>query len=158
MGLLDEHFRSKQVIINKKEIVDAETGEVVSVPVTQTISYIAGDKDEFYLIYSKFLSLILDGELSGPEIKVYAYLLKTYGVGVPITLAKGIKMIMSEDMNLKVGTIDNAISALSNRKVPLLFRKDKSVYYINPRFGLKGSSGEREKQMKILFELGCKNC
>lgn len=157
---MEEHVKTKQVVVGTKEIVDVETAELVTVPIIQNISFIAGDKDEFYLIYSKFISLVLYGELSGPQIKVYSYLLQTYGVGVPITLARGIKQIMSETLNIKIGTIDNAISALSNssNKNPLLFRKTKSIYYLNPRFALKGSSAEREKQMKILFELGCKNC
>lgn len=155
---MDEHIRTRQVITGTEEVVDTETGELTSVPIAQTISFVAGTKDEFYLVYSKLISLIIEGQLSGPEIKVYSYLLKTYGVGVPITLGKGIKQIMADLMGIKTGTIDNAISALSSRPVPLLFRKEKSVYYLNPRFALKGSSSERDSQMRILFELGCKNC
>jgi hypothetical protein len=155
---MDEHVRTRQVITGTEEVVNPETGELTSVPIAQTVTFMAGTKDEFYLVYSKLISLIIEGNLSGPEIKVYAYLLKTYGVGVPITLGKGIKQIMADLMGIKIGTIDNAISALSSRVSPLLFRKEKSVYYLNPRFALKGSSSERDSQMRILFELGCKNC
>lgn len=155
---MNEHMRSKQIISDFKEMIDPDTGELVDMPIVNTINFIAGDKDEFYLIYSKLISLIIEDDLSGPEIKVYAYLLKTFGVGVPIALIKSIKEDMSTLMKIKTSTIDNAISRLSSRPTPLIFRKDKSVYYLNPRFGLKGSSSERNKQMKILIQLGCKNC
>lgn len=155
---MDEHMRSKQIVSDFKEMIDPDTGELVDMPIVNTVNFIAGDKDEFYLIYSKLISLIIEDDLSGPEIKVYAYLLKTFGVGVPIALIKSIKEDMSTLMKIKTSTIDNAISRLSSRPTPLIFRKDKSVYYLNPRFGLKGSSSERNKQMRILFQLGCKNC
>ena len=155
---MKEHVRTKQVITDFKEMIDPETGELMNMPVANTFEYIAGDRDDFYLVYSKLISLIIEDDLSRPEIKVYAYLLKTFGVGVPIALIKSIKEDMSVIMKIKTSTIDNAISKLSTRSTPLIFRKDKSVYYLNPRFGLKGSSSEREKQMKILFQLGCKNC
>lgn len=139
-------------------MVDPDTGEMMDMPIVGHVDYMAGDQDEFYLIYSKLISLIIEDDLSGPEIKVYAYLLKTFGVGVPIALIKSIKENMSVIMKIKTSTIDNAISKLSSRPTPLIFRKDKSVYYLNPRFGLKGSSSERNKQMRILIQLGCKNC
>lgn len=155
---MKEHVRTRQVVSGFKEMVDPDTGELMDMPVVGSIDFIAGDQDEFYLIYSKLISLIIEDDLSGPEIKVYAYLLKTFGVGVPIALIKSIKEDMSVIMKIKTSTIDNAISKLSSRPTPLIFRKDKSVYYLNPRFGLKGSSSERNKQMRILFQLGCKNC
>lgn len=155
---MKEHIRTRQVIDDFKEMVDPDTGELTNVPVIKSIDFVAGDRDEFYLIYSKLISLIIEDDLSGPEIKVYAYLLKTFGVGVPIALIKSIKEDMSILMKIKTSTIDNAISRLSSRPTPLIFRKDKSVYYLNPRFGLKGSSSDRDKQMRILFQLGCKNC
>ena len=155
---MGEHFRTRQIIEKMRPVVDAETGELISVPVTKTVSYVAGDKDSFYLIYSKLISLILEDELSLPDVKVFAYLLKTYGVGVPIILSKSIKEIMIDELKLKMSTINNAISSISNLPTPLLFRKASSLYYLNPRFAIKGSSSERDTQMKVLFELGCKNC
>lgn len=155
---MEEHKRTRPVVTGFKEMIDPDTGELTDMPVVGHIDFMAGDQDEFYLIYSKLISLIIEDDLSGPEIKVYAYLLKTFGVGVPIALIKSIKENMSVIMKIKTSTIDNAISKLSSRPTPLIFRKDKSVYYLNPRFGLKGSSSERNKQMKILIQLGCKNC
>ena len=155
---MKEHIRTRQVVTDFKEMIDPDTGELLDMPVVQNLGYITGDRDEFYLIYSKLISLIIEDDLSGPEIKVYAYLLKTFGVGVPIALIKSIKEDMSVIMKIKTSTIDNAISRLASRPTPLIFRKDKSVYYLNPRFGLKGSSSDRDKQMRILFQLGCKNC
>ena len=155
---MEEHKRTRPVVTGFKEMIDPDTGELTDMPIVGHIDFMAGDQDEFYLIYSKLISLIIEDDLSGPEIKVYAYLLKTFGVGVPIALIKSIKENMSVIMKIKTSTIDNAISKLSSRPTPLIFRKDKSVYYLNPRFGLKGSSSERNKQMKILIQLGCKNC
>lgn len=153
-----EHIRTKQIIENSRPVIDAETGELIEVPVTKTVSYVAGDKDSFYLVYSKLISLILEDELSLPDVKVFAYLLKTYGVGVPIVLSKAVKEIIVEELNLKMSTINNSISSISNLPTPLLFRKATSLYYLNPRFAIKGSSSERDTQMRVLFELGCKNC
>lgn len=155
---MKEHIKKRSIIEGVRTVIDTETGELIEVPVTKTIVYIAGDKDSFYLIYSKFISLIIEDELSLPDIKVFAYLLKVYGVGVPIVLGKPIKEVMAKELKLKLNTINNSISSISNLPTPLLFRKKTSLYYLNPRFAIKGSSSERDNQIKVLFELGCKNC
>lgn len=154
---MGEHFRSKEIFESIRQITDAETGELVVLKEPKRINFLVG-KDHFYLVYSKFLSLIIEGELSSPEIKVYAYLLEMYGAGVPVTISKSIKTLMMKALNLKMGTINNAISSLTQKEHPLLFRKEKSLYYLNPRYAFKGSSSERDSQLKVVFELGCKNC
>jgi hypothetical protein len=154
---MDEFLKSRQVITGAREMVNPDTGELELVPVAKTHTFVAGDSDTFYLTYVKFLSLVVE-ELTGPEIKVFTHLLLTYGTGVSIALIKEIKMEISVKTGLKLSTIDNVLSALAKKDIPLIFRKSKSVYYLNPRYAFKGSSSERNNQMRIIFDLGCKNC
>ena len=139
-----------------RTIVDSETGEVLDTQVTSH-KYLANNKEEFFLCYVTLLSVFK--EISGPAIKVYASLLYTYKPGMPIAITVGLKKILSAEIGVKSpGTISNVLLELLESK--LLYKKDdvRGIYYINPRYAFKGSSSERDKTLKAVIELECRDC
>ena len=153
------HIKNRIVIDEVKEFVDPRTGELVELPIIKTVPYVANSREEFYLVYASFIGLIVENTFEKAEIQVYAYLLQYYGAGKPFALIKSIKEDIAKITNLKVGTIDNVLQTLRTKpENPVLFRTAKSTYVLNPRYAFQGNSTDRTKAMKIIFELGCKNC
>ena len=131
-----------------------ENGTVID---EQTIKhkYLAATKERFFIGYVSLLS-VMAKELTGPEIKVYAWMLNKYNSGTTIGMVKGIKQEMSADIGIKLGTIDNALSGLCAKS--MIYSTGKAMYKMNPRYAYKGPTAERNKALKYMLELECPHC
>ena len=138
------------------DLINFETGEVGEANVKQH-EYMAG-KESFYLTYT-FLINALQKDMTIAEIKVFAYLLEHYGAGVSISINKTIKEEMCEKTGLSsINTISNVLSTLQTKEIPMLFKKGRGTFILNPRYAFKGSSKTRDKELMAIIKLGCKNC
>lgn len=147
------HLRMLGSHTERKFTVD-ENGEVVEdEPVVHRVSYMAG-KDQFYLMYSYFIDVLMSSK--DMKLKVFAYLLEKYNAGTEFQLGNPIKKIIAEKLNTSVSAVSNTITQL--KRDNLLYSPDRGLYILNPRYAFKGSSNERNKQLKIIIELGCKDC
>jgi len=146
---MKQHLRKGQKETVKE--IDKETGEVISETEKQH-TYMAGSKEQFFLMYATTLSIIYK-DLSGPEIKLYAYLLDHYQFGTSIVITKPLKEEIGAVIGLKVGTIDNALNSLV--ATGLIYRTVKTMFKLNPRYAFKGSQQDRSKQLKFIIEVEC---
>lgn len=144
----------KPNLTQETTIIDNNTGEVLHREV-QTLKYLANSKEEFFIFYSSLVAL-MQGEMSGPEIKVYAYLISKYLFGTDIALPKALKEDMATALKIKLGTINNVLSTLSEKK--LIYTTHRAVYKLNPRYAFKGSTQRRNQMLKAVLELECPNC
>lgn len=118
-------------------------------------TYLADTKEQFFIGYVSMLAIFYE-QLSGPEIKVYAYLLANYNFDTTIAIVKGIKNEMVKSMGGSTRTIDNALSTLTTKK--LIYSTGRSMYKLNPRYAFKGSTGERNRLLKVILEMECPDC
>lgn len=137
-----------------KIYVNEATGEVMEEEVIQH-TYLAATKEQFFIGYVSMLAMMYK-ELSGPEIKVYAWLLEKYPSDTTIAIVKGIKQEMSQVIGIKVGTIDNAISGLTAKG--MIYSTGKAIYKMNPRYAYKGPTADRNRRLKAVLELECPHC
>lgn len=138
----------------EKQVVIDENGEVHELePDIKTVSYIAG-RDDFYLMYSYFIDVLMSSK--DMKLKVYAYLLEKYNAGTEFQLGNPIKKIIADKLDTSVSAVSNTITQL--KKDNLLYSPDRGLYMLNPRYAFKGSSKERNKQLKVIIELGCRDC
>jgi len=142
--------------IDTTTTIDKETGEVLDYDYAEH-KYITNSKEEFFLGYVSLLAAF--SNISGPSIKAYAYLLMYYKAGTPIGLNKGIKQKMAAFMHVSsIGTVNNTLLELKREKLIFSDPDIKGVYLINPRYAFKGSTSDRNKKLKAIIELGCKDC
>lgn len=134
-----------------KTLVDKESGEIIDTE-TKYHSYIANSKEEFLMIYSSMLGVFMGMEQA--EIRVYGYLLR-YANGLHFSITKPLRIQMSSEVGLNERTIYNTINAL---KAKNLIFESSGLFQINPRYAFKGSSSDRNKALKAIIELGCKEC
>lgn len=66
------------------------------------------------------------------------------------------KEALAERSGLHPQTINNCLSSLTSKNI--LIRIGVGYYRINPRYVWKKSSGERDKMLKYILEVECKNC
>lgn len=117
--------------------------------------YLAATKEQFFIGYVSLLS-VMAKELTGPEIKVYAWMLNKYSSGTTIGMVKGIKEEMATDIGIKLGTIDNALSGLVSKF--MIYSTGKAMYKMNPRYAYKGPTADRNKALKYVLEMECPHC
>ena len=142
----------KEVFTN--QVVDFESGEVVSeTKEVKHHKYVAG-KETFYLMYSSFLNVLQSSK--DLKIKVYAYLLQSYSFGVGFQIGKPVKRIIAKKYNVSESAISNTLTQL--KKENFLYSSERGLYRLNPRYAFKGSSKDRNKELNIIIELGCKDC
>jgi hypothetical protein len=122
-----------------------------------TVSGYTGDIEDVSVEYSISVDAMrLMYEMSGPEIKVYAYLLAHYNFDSTIAIVKGVKQEMVQKMGGSIRTIDNALCTLTEKK--LLYTTARAIYKLNPRYAFKGSTGERNRLLKVILEMECPSC
>jgi len=131
-----------------------DTDGVVLEQDIKNVKYLAATKEEFYIIYSSVLGVL--SKLTLPQVRVYAYLLENYNVGVPISISGNLKKMMSDKQGIAVKTINNALTGLIDSK--LLFKPAQGIYKLNPRYAFRGSTKERNAMLKVILEVECPDC
>lgn len=94
-------------------------------------------------------------EMSQAEIRIFGYCLR-FAKGVHFDISKKIRLDISNLTGLNERTVLNTLPSLLERG--LLYKHSNGLYQLNPRFAFEGSTTERNHQLKILIELGCKEC
>lgn len=118
-------------------------------------TYLAATKEKFFIGYVSMLAMMYK-EMTGPEIKVYAWLLEKYSSEASIGIVKGVKDVMGQDIGIKLGTIDNALSGLT--KKAMIYTVSKATYKLNPRYAFQGPTKTRNKVLKAVLEMECPHC
>lgn len=134
-------------------VVDETTGEVISEGVKKH-TYIANSKEEFMLLYVSVLPIFIS--LAHGSKIVYAYLLLTYNAGSMFEIGGASRATIAEYAGISTSAVANAITEL--KRLQLIYSPRKSMYQLNPRYAFRGSTSDRNKSLKALIELGCKNC
>jgi predicted transcriptional regulator len=126
--------------------VDSSTGETTTLrkTIVKTIPY-----DKFIKVYLEDTSGILD--IGRGDIKVLSYCWKIteYNTG-RIYLVKTIKEEMSEEIKIKLESIDNIIYRLVKKN--LLISEGTSVYRLNPAYFWKGEESARAEALEIVIK------
>jgi len=88
---------------------------------------------------------------SGNEIKVLVTLwsLSQFDTN-QVILIKPIKEQIAQKIGISYNTLRNIISELSKKN--LLVKKDRSMYYLNPKYFFKGYVENRPKVIKMVLE------
>lgn len=133
--------------------VDKLTGEILDT-ITNTSTYLADTKEEFYLMYSSMI-LILKRS-SDVKVKLFAALLERYGKGQEFSMSKSLKIIIAQETGCKPRSFDTAFSFLVKENI--IVRISSQLYRVNPRHAFQGSSSDRNVHLKAIIELGYKNC
>lgn len=133
-------------------IVSEETGEIIDTEIKKH-TYLANSKEDFMLIYSGIIGIFNKMEQS--EIRVFSFLLQ-YADGTKFSINKPIRLEISKVTELNERTIYNTVKKLEEKG--LIFKYNTGAYQLNPRYAFKGSTSDRNKQLKTIIELGCKDC
>ena len=134
-------------------IIDKETGEVLDESVN-IISYLANTKEDFYLMYSSMVLILKSSK--DVNMKLFASLLERYSHGVEFSMNKDLKKIISGECECSPRSLDNSFSFLVKEKI--IVKIGGSLYKINPRHIFKGSTDQRNRELKSILELYCKDC
>lgn len=143
----------KTAMSEKSLVVDGTTGEILEQDVKK-IKYLANSKEQFFIFYASLIGILQ--QMSGPEVKVYAYIIEHYLSDSQIALPKGMKQLIADKLGMKLGTVNNAISSLTEKR--LIYSTQRAIYKINPRYAFKGTTKHRDHLLKVVLELECPDC
>lgn len=132
----------------------SEHGELLEQEI-QNIKYLANTKEEFFIIYSSLIGIVENG-MSQAETSLYAHLLQNHNIGAEIGISKQIRLGMGKKLELNERTVLNTLGMLVEKK--LIYTIAKGVYKINPRYAYKGSTHNRNRDLKIVLEVECPHC
>ena len=147
---MKEHLKTGTTVITK--YVDRETGEILDQEI-ETSKYLAGSKDEFFLMYSAMIN-VLKG-CNDPEIILLAGLIERYSSGQSFAMTQHLKDEIGVGVNCSVLSFNRAFTEL--KRANIIVEPKSRLYKINPRFVFKGSSNNRGKHLKVVLEY-CKEC
>jgi hypothetical protein len=144
-----------------ERFVDKSTGEVIGERFeSKKTKIIAGDRDEYFMIYSSFISV--SAGLTPVETKVFLLLLNYSNSANSVGIAKADRILIAEKLNATKGksyseiSVFRALRGLVEKKV--LIKKQKSFFKINPRYFWRGSYNDRIKALKYTLEVECPDC
>ncbi|GAB4044126.1 replication/maintenance protein RepL [Spirosoma litoris] len=143
----------KASLVERDNYFDADTGDIVKVD-QKIHTYIANSKEEFLLVYTSLLSIFKD--LTYGAIQVYAYLLLHYRPGTPIEIGRKTRKEIANHSSISESNVANSLTEL--KKCKLVFSPEQKIYYLNPRYAFRGNTSSRNRELKAIIELGCKNC
>ena len=133
-------------------ITDIDTGEV---KVIENRIVRKVNQDEFVQIYLDDLSGLLSIS-TGNESKLLSILWKksewnteNSSMGNKVVIVKPFKDEWAKELGIGLQAINNIISGLVKKN--LLIKKDRSVYYLNPKYFFKGFSKDRVKAIKTVL-------
>ncbi len=137
--------------------INDETGEYMD---EKTVSYVVENEKEFYITYCKVLGVLKHLKLG--DIKTLAWLVSTSHFNQNmVVVTSGVKKKISEDMDISVSAVSNALPVLVQNKI--LYRDSDSssrrdgIYYIHPEYYWKGDLAERKRALRIVLEKEKKN-
>lgn len=133
-------------------MVDKDTGEILDTIVKEH-KYMTKEKKGFFLCYSALIGVFM--EMSQAEIRIFGYCLR-YAEGIHFDISKKIRLDISKETGLNERTVLNTLPALLEKK--LLYKHESGLYQVNPRYVFEGSSADRNRELKVIIELGCKDC
>lgn len=145
------HLRTGHTTV---ETVVSEHGEILEQNI-KNIKYLANSQEEFFIIYASTIGLIENG-MSEAETKLYAHILRNYNVGAEIGISKQMRINIGKKLELNERTVLNTLGMLTSKK--LLYTTTKGIYKINPRYAYKGSTINRNKDLKFVLEVECPDC
>lgn len=111
-------------------------------------------KESFYLIYSSMV-LILKAS-KDVNMKLFASLLERYSHGVEFSMNGELKKIIAKECECSPRSLDNSFSFLVKENI--IVKIGANLYKINPRHIFKGSNDQRNRELKSILELYCKDC
>jgi len=153
MKLTDKKAYLKTSHTNVQTVVDTN-GEVIDQEI-QNIKYLANTQEEFFIIYASTIGIVEKG-MSQAESSLYAHLLQNYNIGAEIGISKQLRINLGKKLGLNERTILNTLGMLANKK--LIYTTSKGIYKINPRYAYKGSTINRNRQLKFVLEVECPDC
>jgi predicted transcriptional regulator len=149
---MNERSQLKTKLTEVQTTVDSDSGEILDINIKKH-TFLANTKEDFLLLYSSMLSVFNDMEQS--EIRVLGFLLQ-YADGTIFSIGKPLRLEIAKVTTLSERTIYNTVKTLVIKQ--LIYKHSSGAYQVNPRYAFKGSTHERNNQLKILIELGCKDC
>lgn len=145
------HLRTSHT--NTQTVVDND-GVVLSQEI-QNIKYLANTQEEFFIIYSSLIGIVEKG-MSQAESSLYAHLLQNHNIGAEIGISKQIRIGMGKKLELNERTVLNTLGMLVEKR--LIYTTSKGVYKLNPRYAYKGSTYNRNRDLKVVLEVECPHC
>ena len=139
--------------MQERTVVITPDGEVLD-DYTKKHTYIANSKEEFKILYVNILPIFID--LSNPAKSTYAYLLSNYNSETIFEIGGGVRSLIAKRVGMSLSAIANGLTEL--KEAGLIATHAKGMYQINPRYAFKGSTHNRNKALKAIIELGCKDC
>ncbi len=134
----------KNVSSKVVEVVDSETGELLSVS-EKKVEFLV-ENDKFCFVYASFWNTILDSNLNRSDIELLCYLLDNYSDGVPFSISKYIKEIVAKRAGKSITSYNNSTRSLL--KYDFIIKcSGANTYILNPKLAFKGSSKERNKRV-----------
>lgn len=139
----------KKIKASTTVIVSEETGEVIDTSIN--IIKVLVNPDDFCLTYAGLWNVLLNNPLSKADIELFAYLISVYSNGTSFTITNYIKKEISKQSGKSVTTYDRSTRSLLENE--LIYKVDKQVYKINPKYAFKGSSKNRHKAVIEMLEI-----
>jgi len=129
------------------EVISQETGEILE---SKKFYKQRVEKDKFMMVYLESMGSIL--KINSPiEYKVLLTLWEMSEFeSNRIILVKSIKKEIANNLGYVFKTVENAISRLLKKN--LLVKRERSIYYLNPKYFFKGSEIARAKAIKVIFD------
>ncbi len=159
--IMKQHLKTVLSHSTLERFVDKSTGEVFGETFeSKKTKIIAGDRDEFFMIYSSFVGV--SAGLTPVETKVFILLLSYSNAANSVGIAKSDRVVIAEKLNATAGrsyseiSVFRALRGLVEKRV--LIKKQKSFFKINPRYFWRGSYNDRIKALKYTLEVECPDC
>lgn len=145
---------AKKIFEETKHVVDTSTGEVLKSEIT-TVKTLRGT-DEFVQVYLEDFTGLFKLE-TATEIKLLALLWKASewnaqesDKGNSIVVIKTFKEQWANELGCTLQTVNNTLSSLL--KKDLIIKKERMIYYLNPKYFFKGFINDRKKVMRAIIE------
>jgi len=129
--------------IQKRKLVDVETGEELELPVITR--HITKDKD-FDKIFSGILLSVL-GEISGKRAKVILHLIERRNIKDNSVIVN--QKALSSELRFSRDTIFKALKFAYDKKILL---KANGITYVNPDIVFKGNPNRRDVLLRFIKE------
>lgn len=126
-----------------------EHGQLIDVSLKKHNQLVKG-KDNFFFMYANILGIY--HKLKSADVKILSVIMLRYLTeDGSFTNTKGIREKIGNACTLSPAAVEKSIKSLSDNGV--FFKKERSIYDINPLYVWKGSSGLRKDKLKLQLEI-----